>query len=128
MILNLAAHTITRVAFDYTLTLSTTGPGTTVPSGLVVVEGGFFWSSPSTSEQWVSAREELHQLAVELVGLHNGSITSASVDDGGELVITFDAGRAIRVPNEGPYECWDVHQPGSPTRVNGAPGGVFTWK
>lgn len=120
MVLPLAPGEVSRVSFDYAVTLST-------ENGEVRIETAFTLSVPGRATVSVDPAS-VGSLAADLVALLHLRLESAEVTDAGVLSLRFGAGGMVVVEPHEQYEAWTYADRRPEVKAVCGPGGdVTTW-
>jgi hypothetical protein len=111
---------VSRVAFSYQVELL-------FLSGARVVIETEFSTRVSDGRQIVLDPENMTTHTDVVVGLLRAIVVECTISATGTLVVMFSTGVSIVVEPSPSYEAFNIHFPGSPSRVLSTPGGSLEW-
>ncbi len=111
---------VSRVAFSYQVELLF------LSGARVVIETEFSCQSADDARA-VMNPERMGTHAAAVVGLLRTSVVGCTISPTGSLAMAFSNGVSLVVEPSPSYEAFNIHFPGSPSRVLSPPGGSLEW-
>lgn len=112
---------VSRVSFSYQVELLF------LSGANLVIESEFSCQSAAGDARAVMDPERMGTHAAVVVGLLRTSVVECTISVAGSLAITFSNGVSLVVGPSPSFEAFDIHFPGSPSRVLSTPGGGLEW-
>lgn len=120
MTLPLIGHSISRVAFDYAVTLLTDGESE------LRIEAAFSIASGDDAQVVVEPSAAAEHAAV-LIRLLGCQVEDANAGSDGSLRLSFSGGRSIEVKPHPKFEAWTFAGANGAKAISTPGGGLSTW-
>lgn len=121
LILGLAGQTISRIVFDFAITLATE------EGSELRIETRFSFRDPA-GMLWIVEPSGVGPVAVPLLSLLHGVIdTSVAREDSGNLILQLRDGSRIEVCSDVAFEAWTFAGPTGEKLISSPGGGLSYW-